>query len=165
MINVGDAGILARLPFAGGELLLCADRTLQVVPTDALRQQHRAFAQTTDDKALKWGTSLVVGLAAAGTAAYMRGWRPVGWAFFGLSGLSGVLGRNVRRAAQNWETIAFEPHPLDKVMLSPEPDSALRLELAGSTDAPPWTLRLEPGEFDAAAANRFLRAVWELSPP
>jgi hypothetical protein len=154
--------VVAHLPFAGGELLLRSDRTLQVVPTEALRERHRQFAEAADETALKWGTSLVVGLAAVGAAAYTHGWRPVGWAFFGLSGLSGLFGRSIRRAAQDWNTAAFAPHPLAKALLTTEADGALQVVIAGSPNTPPWTLRLEPGEFDPSAATVFRRAYGEL---
>jgi hypothetical protein len=159
---VGESGIVARLPFAGGELLLRADRTLQVVPTEALRERHRQFAAGADETALKWGTSLVVGLAAVGAAAYTKGWRPIGWAFFGLSGLTGIFGRQIRRAAQDWITTAFAPHPLEKAHLTAEADGALQVQIVGSPTSPPWTLRLEPGEYDLEAAAPFRRAYGEL---
>lgn len=154
--------IVARLPFAGGELLLIADRTLQVVPTEALRERHRHFAEAADETALKWGASLVIGLAAVGAAAYTRGWRPVGWAFFGLSGFSGLFGRSIRRSARDWSTVAFTPHPLEKAVLTTEADGALQVVIAGSPNTPPWTLRLDPGEFDPSAAIAFRRAYGEL---
>ena len=85
---------------SGGELILFDDGTVQLLPSDRLRDILMDVSEQVSSGAVKWGASLVVGLAAAGAALMWRGKRSGGFAVFAAAAAAGLGAFALRRNAE-----------------------------------------------------------------
>gem|GEM_PF-3868165 len=157
----------ARLPFADpshpkrcGELQITQDNSLVLFASPELKEELARFASEFDTLALKWGTSLVTGIAAVGAFCYVREQKPLAYLCFGLSAVTGFVGRSVRGSVRNWESLLFSPIPAKQVRLTLTDDS-LRLDFFPPHATPlPGILQLDSREFDFGDAVAFVQE-WE----
>lgn len=143
----------------GGEWVLLDNGLVQLMPSPELRTRVEEMAEGVGDAALKWGASLVVGLAGLGAFLYLRGKRPAGWALFGLSGAAGLLAGAVRGGALRIDQAMFGPHPARITDLKHLENGGIAIGVKSETSLPPWTITLSPDQFDRGEAERFVQAV------
>jgi hypothetical protein len=149
-----------RDPEAAGQIALRGDRLLQFVPSPALSSQLDKFVDLAQDAGLKWGTSLVVGLAALGTAAFWKGRRGAAYGLFAAAGLMGVGAFTGRRYARALEAWLLEPMPLEQVRIADDPATGgLRVILNGG-GLRRLILQIGPKEFDRSEAEAFMTALY-----
>lgn len=142
-----------------GQITLYADRTVQVTVPPALRRELDALTDNAQLSSVKWGASLIVGLATLGALFRLRRRHTLSGMLFALSGASGVLARRAKREAERWPRQAFAPVPAGQVTLTPDSSGKLVVHLRLAPPAPPYTLTLAPGEFDPNEARRFANAL------
>ena len=159
-----DAGVVtARLPFGDpdspatqGELLLFGDRTVQMVPSPETVAEFEAFTGGIQEKSVSWGSSLIVGLVAIGVLLWLRGKRAAAWGAFGASGIAGVVSGIARRQIGQINQSLVRRHRLGEtaiVYLSREDGLVFSVQ---EPNLPPWSITLEPDDFDSDVAEPFL---------
>jgi hypothetical protein len=161
-----DVTVVARLRFAnphkpdeGGEFLLRADDTVLFTPSPKLHGQFRRLLTRVDQTTLKWGVSLVFGLAAVGAVLYLRDRRKAAGGLFVTAGATGLLAAAARQGAISLGRILFEPQPLRDVRVSRKEDSGnITLALNGS-GLRKMVVTIGADEFEAAEGAAFVRAV------
>ncbi|GAB4463790.1 MAG: hypothetical protein OHK0029_33020 [Armatimonadaceae bacterium] len=157
----------ARIDFADpkrpewhGTLRLRDDRTAHIEVSPALESELHRFTEGVDTQTLKWGASLVVGLAALGAAFYVRRNIKFAWGFFLLSGLSGLVARKTRAETRRWQSRLLSPLPVAEIGLSRQGD-IWQLDLL-PPNGPPLrgVLRIETDNLpDPAQALHFQREL------
>ena len=133
----------ASRPEAQGLLVLNDDGTLQVVPSDAMRDSLSDLEEAALRRAHLYGTSLGLGLAALGLLALGAGWA--------YGRIFGRLGYTLSR-----------PRPLDAVSLSRTDSGGLRLTMRGTSRLQVIQLAWNAEEVQPAEAEVFLAKCDEL---
>jgi hypothetical protein len=145
----------------GSEFVLWEDTTAQFVLSAEQQGKLMGFFAAADDQTLKWGTTLIVGLAAVGGTLVYRGRRVGGYAFLGASGVTGVGANVLRRFLRRFQATFAEPFPADELTVQTEPETGaltLTRRLPGARHGS-YTVKLQLGEFDAAEADAFITAL------
>jgi hypothetical protein len=161
-----DADIISRLAFGNvdspgtqGELILFADGTVQMVPAAATVAEFEAFTGSIQEKAVAWGSSLIVGLGAVGGLLWLRGKRGAAWGAFGASGIAGILSGAARRQAGQINRSLLNRHLLGgTASVQPSRSGGLIFSVR-EPNLPPWSVTLGPGDFDADEAAAFLQTA------
>ncbi|MBC8104132.1 MAG: hypothetical protein H7Z41_16280 [Cytophagales bacterium] len=158
--------VIARLPFGSpdllesqGELRLFSDHTVQMAPSAATLTEFETFADGIQQKAVAWGSSLIVGLAAMGGILWLRGKRGGAWGAFGVSGAAGILSGIARRQAGQVTRSLIARHLLGKTATVTRSRSGGLTFLVQGAGLPPWSITLGPDDFEEAQAEAFLRAA------
>jgi len=147
-------------PEASGQIALRADRKVQFVPSPSLSRQLERFVDGVDDVGLKWGTSLVAGIAALGATAYWRGRRSTAYGLFATAALTGVAAFAGRRLVRSLEVWLLSPLPVEQVLVSDDAKTGgLRVTLNGG-GIRRLIVQIGPGEFDRAEAETFMTALY-----
>jgi hypothetical protein len=165
-MSLFDADIVARLPFGDGdsvgtqgELFLFSDGTVQMVPSAATVTEFEAFTGSIQEKAVAWGSSLIVGLGAVGAILWLRGKRGVAWGALGASGIAGILSGMARRQAGQINQSLLTRHRLGHTAAVQASRSGGLIFSVREPNLPPWSVTLGPGEFDSSEAAAFLQAA------
>jgi len=161
-----DVTVVARLRFAnpyksdeGGEFLLRSDDTVLFTPSPKLHGQFRRLLTRVDQTTLKWGVSLVFGLAAVGAVLYLRDRRKAAGGLFVTAGATGLLAAAARQGAISLRRILFEPQPVRDVRVWRKEDTGnITLALNG-TGLRKMVVTIGVDEFEAAEGATFVRAV------
>lgn len=161
-----SVGVVATFPFAdandassSGEIVLRDDGRIQFVPSAALRKGLDKVVDRVDTGGLKWGTTLVVGLAALGAGLFRRGSRSAAYTVFAASGLTGVGAFAARRYVRSLEDWLLSPLPLDQVQITPDVASGgIRVYLNGG-GMRKLVAVISPTDFNRADADAFLLAL------
>ena len=158
-------GVIARLPFGDpcspatqGELLLFGDRTVQMVPSPETIAEFEAFTGGIQEKAVSWGSSLIVGLAAVGSLLWLRGKRGAAWGAFGASGIAGALSGAARRQSGQINRSLLRRHRLGETASVQRSQWGSLVFSVREPNLPPWSVTLRPGDFESDAAEPFLHA-------
>lgn len=133
---------IAQMPFASrvnptehGTVVLHDDGTVQIVPSEAMRDDFSRQEEAALHRARLFGTGLGLGLVAAGTLAVGFGWL--------YARLFGKLGYILTR-----------PHPADAVSLARTSNGGVHLTLRGASRL--HLLRLHWEENEVSGAGAFL---------
>jgi hypothetical protein len=161
-----DEQTVARLRFAnprkpdeGGEFLLRSDNTVLFTPSPALFAQSDRLLRRVDEAMLKWGVSLVFGLAAVGAVLFVRDRRRAAGGLFVTAGATGLLAAAARRGAHSLRPLLFQPLPVREVYVwRREGAGNITFALRGS-GLRKMIVSLRADEFDAAEGKAFVRAV------
>ncbi|MES2460607.1 MAG: hypothetical protein V4671_08475 [Armatimonadota bacterium] len=159
-----DEAVLARLPFGSpdapgtqGQLLLFADGTLQMVPSYETVAEFESFTGGIREKAVAWGSSLIVGLGAVGGLLWLKGKRGAAWGAFGASGIAGILSGAARRQAGEINHSLLARHRIGETASVRSSRTGGIIFSVREPNLPPWSVTLGPGDFDPADAAEFLR--------
>lgn len=143
----------------GGQIVLGADNQLRLVPSSALRRSLEALSHGVAENSLKWGTSLVVGMAALGAGLFLRGKRGRAFGLFAVSGLSGAGAYALRSYARSLEPWLLGPLPLASVQITNDTaDRAIRIVLNGG-GLKKLVVSIGMNEYDPEEADTFLLAL------
>ena len=161
-----DTEIVSRLHFGNpevpgtqGELILFADGTMQMVPSAETVSEFHGFTGSIQEKAVAWGSSLIVGLGAVGGLFWLRGRRGMAWAAFGASAISGVLSGVARRQAGQINLSLLNRHRLgETASIQPSRSGGIIFSVC-EPNLPPWSVTLGLSDFDPVAAKEFMRAA------
>nr|CAA9285131.1 hypothetical protein AVDCRST_MAG63-3932 [uncultured Armatimonadetes bacterium] len=145
-------------PDENGEIVLWDDETVQIVPSATLREKICLLSGDAETASVKWGVSLLMGLAAVGGLLFWRGRRPAGYALFGTAAVTGVGAALVRRGARALPGTLLEPHPVAAVTLLPEAAGALNVQMNGDWPGK-LALKFEDGDYDPGEALAFQALV------
>ena len=132
-------------PKERGMLVLHDDGTLQVVPSEELRDEISRLEEVALHRAKVFGTGLGLGLIAAGALAVGAGWL-VG-RIFGKMGY--ILGK---------------PRPLDTVLLTRTESGGVKLTMRGANRLQVVQMAWNVDEVLAAEADNFLAKYAEMKP-
>ena len=162
-----SVGVRAVLPFhhpekssLTGQIVLRDDGMLQLVPSPALRRDWERTASRIDQGALKWGTSLVVGLAAVGTALFWRRQRGPAYAVFAASGLSGAGAFAARYLVRSLDSFVLLPVPREQVRITPDLSGGLRILIDGG-GVKKFLIPMTANQFDPGKADAFIKSLLE----
>ena len=145
-------------PDENGEIVLWDDNTVQIVPSATLREKICLLSGDAETASVKWGVSLLMGLAAGGGLLFWRGSRPAGYALFGTAVATGVGAALVRRGARALPRTLLEPHPVTAVNLLPDAAGALSIQMNGDWPGK-LALKFEDGDYDPGEAHTFQTLV------
>jgi hypothetical protein len=159
-----DVGIVSRLAFGNvdfpgtqGELILFADGTVQMVPAEATVAEFESFTGGIQEKAVAWGSSLIVGLGAVGGLLWLRGKRGAAWGAFGASGIAGILSGAARRQAGQINRSLLNRHLLGgTASVQPSRSGGLIFSVR-EPNLPRWSVTLGPSDFDPDEVSAFLQ--------
>jgi hypothetical protein len=165
-MTLQDAAVVSRLPFGipdspstQGELVLFSDATVQMVPAAAQVAEFEAFTGGIEEKAVAWGSSLIVGLGTVGALLWMRNKRGAAWAALGASGLAGVLSGMARRQAGQINRSLLGRHRLGETATVRSSRTGGLIFSVREPNLPPWSITLGPDDFESAAGAEFLRSL------
>jgi hypothetical protein len=166
MLSEADAAVVARLPFGDpnspatrGELFLFSDGTVQMIPAAETVAEFEAFTGGIQNKAVAWGSSLIVGLGAIGGLLWLKGKRGVAWGAFGASGVAGILSGAARRQAGQINRSLLSRHRVgETASVQPSRSGGLIFSVR-EPNMPSWSVTLGPGDFDPGEAAAFLRLL------
>jgi hypothetical protein len=146
-------------PTAGGELALRADHRVQFVPSPALRKDLDRLVDAVDSVSLKWGTSLIVGLAAVGAGLFLRGRRGAAYGLFGASAVTGAAAYAARGYAHTLAPWLLSPLPLDQVRIARHAASGGIRVVLDAGGLRKMVALISPSDFDPVEGDNFLRAI------
>ncbi len=158
--------VISRLHFGNpespgtkGQLILFADGAIQMVPSAETVSEFYGFTGSIQEKAVAWGSSLIVGLGAIGGLLWLRGRRGAAWGAFGASAVSGILSGAARRQAGQINQSLLNRHCLgETASIQPSRSGGIIFSVR-EPNLPPWSVTLGPGDFDPAAAKQFMQAA------
>jgi hypothetical protein len=133
----------SRRPAERGLLALHDDGTLQVQPSDELRDEMARLEEVALERAHTYGTRLGVGLIALGALAAGLGW--AAGRVFGRLGLS-----------------LSQPRPLDAVTLTRDGGGGVRLTLRGASRWQVVQMAWNGDEVLAPEADKFIETLEEM---
>jgi hypothetical protein len=133
----------SKKPSERGMLLLHDDGTLQVQPSEELRDEMARLEEVALDRSQMFGTRLGIGLIVLGMAAV-----GVGWAVGRIFGKLGF--------------ILSMPRPIDQVTLTQNEGGSIHLTLHGSNRLQVVQMGWNPDEVLQAEADNFLAKFNEM---
>jgi hypothetical protein len=108
---------------------------------------------------LKWGISLVFGLAAVGAVFFQRDQRNAASGLFVTAGATGLLAAAARQGARSLRPLLFEPQPLRDVHVWWKEGSGNIILALNGSGLRKMVVTISAGEFDAAEGEAFVRAL------
>jgi len=145
-------------------LALFADASVRLVPSAQTRTEFAAYTEGLDQRAIAWGATTLVGLAALGSLLWYRQRRQGAWALFSMAGLAGVAGAWVRKDADKLLDSLTSRHILGKTATISRTRTGAITYQVRQPGLPPWVVTLAADEFDPEQGDTFLQAVAGAAP-
>lgn len=146
-------------PDKGGELVLLGDNRLLFVPSDRVLRELDTLQSRAEETALKWGTSLVVGLAAAGAALFVKNRKPAGFILFGLAAGAAAAAYEARNYAARLASVLHTPQKISDVRIHQNESTGNISFVIEKPGLRKITVTLAADEFRANEGKTFIEAV------